>query len=230
MKAALLNGQPDSEDWDSLCERASAFRRVRACLALVCVAGLLAACGGQREQLIPYRGEIPERIDFSGQWQMQDDLAAMDRRLDAAIRATDGVDERDVLRGMLGQSRSRNGRSSRSRRKAGGLVHVFLESAEFLRITQTEDGLFIAFDRSIVEEYRFGEARIVQTGGARAQRVSGWDGDAYVIETLGESGMKLSERYRLSQDRSLLTRDIDLRSAEMESIRIVQTFARTEQR
>ncbi len=229
MKAKDLSGWASSQKRDGQSARPSEFRVIRAGLLALSMAVLVTACGGQREQLIPYRGSMPENVDMTGQWRMQDDLPEMDQRIDSAIRATDGVDERDVLRGMLGQNRSRNGRPSRSRRNAGGLVHVFLESAEHLRITQTDEGLFIAFDRSVVEEYRFGEARTVQTGGARAQRVSGWDGDAYVIDTLDESGMKLSERYRLSRNQSQLTREIDLRSAELVSIRIVQTFARAEQ-
>ena len=105
-------------------------------------------------------------------------------------------------------------------------MHVFLESAGTLRITQTDAGLFIAFDRSVVEEYRFGEARGIQTGGASAQRVSGWDGEDYVIETLDETGMKLTERYSIADNGHRLTREITLRSAEMDSVSIVQTFTR----
>ncbi|MDX1482628.1 MAG: hypothetical protein R3315_13175 [Woeseiaceae bacterium] len=176
--------------------------------------------------LEPIRGEQPSGVDLSGVWRMQDDFEAMERRIDRAIRQTDGVDERKLLRGMLGTTDTeRVSRSRRRNRDVGGLVHVFLESAGTLRITQTNAGLFIAFDRSVVEEYRFGEARGIQTGGASAQRVSGWDGEDYVIETLDETGMKLTERYSMAGD-DVLTREITLRSAEMDSVSIVQTFTR----
>jgi len=199
------------------------------CLKTPALTGLLllAACAGQREVLEPIPGTVPPDVDFSGIWIMQDDERAMDRRIDRAIRQTDGVDERDLLRGMVGTTDSKRvRRSRRSDRDVGGLVHVFLESAGRLRITQTDAGLFIAFDRSVVEEYRFGEARQIQTGGATAQRVSGWDGRDYVIETLDQTGMKLTERWSLADDGRLLTREIVLRSAEMESVSIVQTFTR----
>ena len=153
---------------------------------------------------------------------MQDDYADMQRRITRAIRQTDGVDERDLLRAPSRTSRNSRGRQ----RDVGGLVHVFLENDAALRITQTADGLFIGFGRSVVEEYRFGEARRVSVGGATARRVSGWDGSTYVIETLGDAGMKLTERYRVTPRGQNLQREIRLRSKDMEQVTIVQTFAR----
>lgn len=173
--------------------------------------------------LQPIRGQGPAGIDLSGVWIMQDDFEAMARRVDRAVQQTDGVDERDILRGIVTLDPERR---RRPQRKVGGLVHVFLENARRLRITQTDTALFIAFDRSVVEEYRFGEARMARTGGAVAQRVSGWQDGGYVIETLGEDGMKLTERYRPAESGARLTREIVLRSAEMESVSIVQSFAR----
>lgn len=186
---------------------------------------LLAGCGAEPERLVPVRGTVPVNLDLSGNWRMQDDVNDMAERIDAAIRQTDGVDERDILDSIV--TRRDQTRRRRSPRDVGGLVHVFLENGERLRITQTDAGLFIAFDRSVVEEYRFGEARMVRTGGAEAQRVSGWQGDAYVIETLDASGMKLTERYRLESGGERLIREIELRSAELENVAIVQTFRRS---
>ena len=181
-------------------------------------------CAGSKEMLEPIRSDRgPPGIDLSGSWLMQDDFEAMQKRLDRAIEQTDGVDERRILRGMLA-TEPRQARSSG--RAEGGLVFVFLENGRHLRITQTETGLFIAFDRSVVEEYRFGEARMVRTGGAVAQRVSGWLDEGYAVETLDEQGMKLTERYRLDATGNQLMREITLRSAEKESVTIVQTFVR----
>lgn len=183
----------------------------------------IAGCSGSKETLQPIRsGNTPPGIDLSGSWVMQDDFEAMQQRLDRAIGQTDGVDERRILQGML----ATEPRQRSSGRAEGGLVFVFLENGRNLRITQTATGLFIAFDRSVVEEYRFDEMRMVRTGGAVAQRVSGWLDDGYVIETLDEQGMKLTERYRLDAARDQLTREVTLRSAEKESVTIVQTFVR----
>ncbi len=194
---------------------------LRRCAALAVTVTLFAACAKEKEMLVPIRSSTPAGVDLSGRWTMQDDFDDMQRRIDRAIRQTDGVDERKLLQRAASRQR-RGGRPSN--RDVGGLVHVFLENAASLKITQTKDGLFIGFNRSVVEEYRFGEARMIRTGGAVAQRVSGWDGDDYVIETLDEDGMKLTERYELADSASLLTREIVLRSKDAEEVAIVQTY------
>ncbi len=195
------------------------LKRLGSISALLLSAILLGGCGGPKELLVPVRGPVPEDVNLSGEWRMQDDAEAMERSLSEAIRRTDGVDERELMRSIMGR-----GNSSRRNRDVGGLVHVFLENAERLRITQTDAGLFIAFDRSVVEEYRFGEARMVSKGGAVAQRISGWDGTAYVIETLDDEGMKLTERYNVDAD--ALSREIVLRSKALEEVRLTQSFRR----
>ncbi len=182
---------------------------------------VLSGCAGSKEMLVPVRGPVPQGVDFTGEWRMQEDFAAMQEAIASAVRRTDGIDERQLLKNIMSGSST-----SRRSRDVGGLVHVFLENAARLRVTQTDAGLFMAFDRSVVEEYRFGEARIVNKGGAVAQRVSGWDGETYVIETLDqEGGMKLSERYHLEGE--MLNREIVLRSKELEEVRLTQSFART---
>ena len=106
------------------------------------------------------------------------------------------------------------------------IVGIFLETGDALKITQTPHALFISFDRAIVEEFRFGENRPINVGQADAIRVSGWEGGDYVVETLGEKRMKLTDRYSLSADGQLLTRHITLRSRQMEEVTIVQKFDR----
>lgn len=193
--------------------------------AWLCVLVLtISGCASEPEQLLPKSGVRPENVNLSGRWLMQDDFSDMQRRIQRAIRETDGVDERDFLRRPPSSTAVRGGR--RARRDVGGLVHVFLENAAVLKITQTDDGLFVGFDRSVVEEYRFGEARPINIGGAIARRVSGWENDGYVIETLGNSGMKLTERYRLVGEGARLTREIVLRSKSLQQVTIVQTFSR----
>lgn len=85
-----------------------------------------------------------------------------------------------------------------------------MENGESLKITQTASGLFISFDRAIVEEYRFGEDRVIAVGPIEAQRVSGWQGDRFVIETLDEAGALLAESWQLSSDGEVLLRNISL--------------------
>ncbi len=112
------------------------------------------------------------------------------------------------------------------RPKKSGAVHVFLEKGSNLKITQTEFGIFISFDRAIVEEYRFGEFRSVNVGPIVASRVSGWEGDAYVIETLDEDGEKLIEKYRLEGNNSRLVRQITIWFKDTRTTQIEQIFDR----
>jgi hypothetical protein len=193
-----------------------------ASLYLLAAACLLAACGG-REVLLPKSGANPAAIDFSGMWRLQTDADSDQQRLDAAIRSTDGVDSDEILRNS---QLEQYGRGSHRSRDVGGLVHVFLQNGEELKITQTASALFISFDRAVVQEFRFGEYRQVQVGPVVAVRVSGWEGTEYVVETLDESGMKLTERLAFGADRNVLRRTIVLRGRNMEAETIVQTFDR----
>jgi hypothetical protein len=103
---------------------------------------------------------------------------------------------------------------------------MFLEAGEALKVTQTEHGLFISFDRSVVEEYRFGEKREISIGPVTADRVSGWEGSTYVIETLDNEGAKLVETYRLNADGSSLRRTIAIIHRDKEQLAIEQNFDR----
>ena len=190
-------------------------------LVLLCAA-LLAGCGSQ-EVLLPKSGEPPDGVDFTGRWELRSDPGAERRRLNEAIRRTDGVDSGPILQPADVQ---RDGYLL-ERRSRGGLVHVFLEHARRLKITQTSAAIFISFDRAVVEEFRFGENREVSVGPVVAARVSGWEGDAYVVETLDEHGMKLTERFELDDGGDTLRRTITLRGRNHDdSVTLVQEFER----
>ena len=176
------------------------------------------------EVLLPKSAVVPAGIDISGQWKMRPESKQGQPRISEAIDRTDGVDNKTLMREML--NRQRRGSVRRSSGTKGGLVGIFLESGDLLKITQTPHALFISFDRAIVEEYRFGENRPINIGQADAHRVSGWEGGTYVIETLGEKGMKLTDRYKLANDEQRLIRQITLRSKAMEEVTIVQEFDR----
>ena len=110
--------------------------------------------------------------------------------------------------------------------KKRGAIHVFFETGSNLKITQTEFGIFVSFDRAIVEEYRFGENRSINVGPIVAARVSGWEGDSYVIETLDQDGEKLVEQYRLEDDDSKLVRQIAIWFKDTRTMQAEQIFDR----
>ena len=193
---------------------------MRSGLVLLCA--LLAGCGAQ-EVLVPKSGQPPAGVDFTGRWELRSDPGSERRRLNEAIRRTDGVDSGPVLQPADVQ---RNGYLL-ERGNRGGLVHVFLEHGRHLKITQTSAAIFISFDRAVVEEFRFGENREVSVGPVVAARVSGWEGDAYVVETLDEQGMKLTERFELDDGGDTLRRTITLRGRNHDdSVTLVQEFDR----
>ncbi|MDG2375853.1 MAG: hypothetical protein P8M18_05830 [Woeseiaceae bacterium] len=185
---------------------------------------LLVACG-TREVLESRQGTVPIGVDLSGNWQIQTDERSDRQRIRQAIRRTDGINDRDLVRRPDRDSTDRNRQSGRSGVK-GGLVFVFLETGSFLKVTQTEHGLFISFDRAVVEEYRFGEDRIINVGEVEAQRVTGWEGRQLVVETLDKNRMKMTERLSLIESDDVLERTITFRSSDGEVETVVQRFDR----
>jgi hypothetical protein len=190
-------------------------------LHLVIFPMLLCACGTP-EVLLPRSAMVPAGVDFSGQWLMRPESRTGQPRINEAIDRTDGIDNKTLRQEMMNTQRHGSGETK------GGLVGIFLQTGEALKISQTPYGIFISFDRAVTREFRFGENRPINIGDAEAVRVSGWEGSDYVIETLGEKGMKLTDKYSLSADRNLLTRHITLRSRDGEAVSIVQEFDRQE--
>lgn len=181
------------------------------CGLAICI---IAGCAGR--EVLAWRGSVaPDGVDFSGQWVLND-------------RADDSLDRlRSAEAGAAGNRepvfRSSTRRSSRGK---SSLVYVFLESGRNLKVTQTDSGLFISFDRSIVEEYRFGEHRPVSVGPITADRSSGFEGSAYVIETLDEEGNRLIDRYELIDNGDVLLRHITVYRKNDVELSLVQTFER----
>jgi len=178
---------------------------------------LIGSCGS-REVLEPRPAASASGISIAGNWQRRENASDIARQLNLAIRDTAGVTDRVIV--------PRDNGRRRPQRAKGGLAHVFLKDGNHLKITQTPHGIFISFDRSVVEEYRFGENRMIKLGQVEAQRVSGWDGDDYVVETLGRNGMKVSERFILSSDGTMLTRKIVFRSKNKQEVVVTETFTR----
>jgi len=182
---------------------------------LIAIALFLNACS-TAEVLQPRDNTVPAGVDLSGTWMIRADMAEDQRRLQTAIRKTSGA------------RRSSGSRNRKPGKIRGGVVHVFLETGELLKITQTEHGLFISFDRSVVEEYRFGEQRMISIGEVQAQRVSGWEDQQLIIETLDKHGVKLTERYQLADSGKTLRREITLRGKNKEEQTVIQEFDRVD--
>ncbi|MGI9203330.1 MAG: hypothetical protein ACR2Q3_04945 [Woeseiaceae bacterium] len=187
---------------------------------LLCLGGCAAP-----EVLESRSGAVPEGVDLSGNWRIRTDSSASQRRVREAVRKTDGIKDDEYFRDAnRQQSGARGGSQSRRSNSKGGLVHVFLELGRSLKVTQTVDGLFISFDRSVVEEFRFGENRVVSVGEVQAQRVTGWDNDTLIVETLDRNSMKLTDRFRLLEGGTLLERSIEFRSKSKERESVTQLF------
>jgi hypothetical protein len=101
-------------------------------------------------------------------------------------------------------------------------VHVFLKMGESLKITQTGDGIFVSFDRSVVDEYRYGENRQISIGEINAERASGWAENGYVIETIDDDGALLIDTYRVRNAGESIRRTIVLldRGRELLSLQL----------
>jgi hypothetical protein len=191
---------------------------------LLVLGGLLAVitCGcTAREELIVRSSTVPAGLDLSGQWMLRPaDRGTMKRIEDAAVEAAGGLEK------IVPAKQAQSGDPPKAT-NTGALVHVFLETGVRLKITQTVSGLFISFDRSIVEEYRFGEKRVVSVGPVEADRVSGWDEDAYVIETLDKDESKMTERYSLDENGLVLVRSIVITDGDEQRLAIKQLFDRS---
>lgn len=184
--------------------------------ALVVVALLLSSCAG-REPLPAKSGTVPAGVDLSGLWQLRDDSQATNQAISDIERAAAGADE-DLI--------PKSSRKTSSRKKNDDTqVHVFLETGEVLKITQVERGLFVSFDRAIVEEYRFGEQRMANVGPVVADRVSGWENGGYVIETRDKEGAMLIETYRLD-GKDVMIRTIRIVYNEKSKLDVRQVFDR----
>jgi len=95
-----------------------------------------------------------------------------------------------------------------------------------LKITQTDHGLFISYDRSVVREFTFGENRIVSVGPIEAIRVSGWEDNAFAVETLDDDGTTLFEHWYLDGAGEVLVRDVRMQDGEQEMYSLRQFFDR----
>ncbi len=187
----------------------------RRALAAAAVALLALAACGTNEVLVAKSAVVPAGIDLSGQWRLREETG-----LEQIERA-----EREAAGGIPIPPKS-TAPQAQAKPNRNSLVHIFLETGSTLRITQTAQGLFISFDRAIVEEYLFGENRIVNVGPVEAARVSGWEKAGYIIETLDDDGNKLVEHYQMEEGGALLVRRIEILRRGKPALSVVQQYDR----
>jgi hypothetical protein len=171
-------------------------------MKLVLLAGVLAfvACAA-KPQLESRSAANPAGIDLSGAWRL---------RAEAGAPLERQGEQPQTIR-IPKRSSSRNAQEQRREpRSETSDVWIFLETGWSLKVTQTSDGLFISFDRAVVEEFTFGENRMVSVGPIEAQRVSGWVGNELVVETMDEEGAVLAETWSLGDGGAVLVRLISV--------------------
>ena len=165
----------------------------------------LAACAGAGPpRLEPVGDVIPVGVSLEGRWQLRAGPEDVDRRI-----------------------RRSEYRSSGGKKGADGpSVFVFLQTGSRLKITQTPYALFVSFDRSVVEEYRFREHRPVNVGPIQADRASGWLDGAYIIRTLDGEGALLEERYEPGASSDELVRTVSIVYRNEKVLSLEQVYER----
>lgn len=167
---------------------------------------LVACAGAGPPRLEPIGDVISAGVSLEGRWQ---------------LRGAPGDAERRIRRSEY--------RSSSGKRGADGpSVYVFLRAGSRLKITQTLYALFISFDRSVVEEYRFREHRRVNVGPIEADRASGWVEGKYLIRTLDSEGALLEEEYALESSEDVLIRTVSITYRNEEVLSLRQVYDRAE--
>lgn len=180
---------------------------------LVSVGFLILAACASAPPLVSKSAVVPAGIDLSGKWQIRERPGAV------RVPELDGHERIVIPKGRSSHKRERHKRSGMS-------AQVFLEYGESLKISQTDFGIFISYDRSIVEEYTFGENRLVTIGPIEANRVSGWEANAFVVETLDDDGTILIESWHLENNDTVLVRNIRINKGEKEKFALRQVFDR----
>ena len=183
-------------------------------LALLAGVLVVAACAAKPE-LESRSAANPAGVDLSGTWRI--------RVEGGAPIAREGEQPQTIRMPKPAPTRSPQNQR-RVTRSDGVDVWIFLETGKALKVTQTHEGLFVSFDRAIVEEFRFGENRIVSVGPIEAQRVSGWVGAELVVETMDKQGAVLKETWGLEDGGAVLVREIAVTKGNTQLFSARQVF------
>ena len=194
--------------------------KVSLTIVVLALALTLAGCAARPE--LPARAAgNPEEVDLAGRWLLRVNPDA------PSTRPGESQETLWVPPASSGRRQQAPGRAVRNERSKGPSVHVFMETGKALKITQTEHGLFVSFDRAVVEEYTFGENRVVSVGPIEAQRVAGWEGTIFVVDTMDKRGATLSETWALEAEGLELVRNIRIVDRGKELYTTRQVFDRS---
>jgi len=163
-------------------------------------------------------------IDLNGNWVFLGNFNENKKLITSVINKTNGVIYRGIKTTGLFDGKS----SPKIKENSQGVAHLFFENTRKIKIIQTKYSLYINFDRSIVEEYSFGELKTIVLGNVKIKRSSGWvkNKDVYRIETLDEYGMKITEEYKVLANKEKLERLLIFRDKDLNEIRVTQIFMR----
>lgn len=179
---------------------------------------IIASCSAP-ESLSPFNAIQDENLSIEGIWHFNGKYNESIKLLNKSLSQFMG----DRINNSNIYSTSQN-RSIKKISKYN--AHLFIRTAEIIKITHNKFSLFIDFNRSIVEEYNHNRVEKINIGEASAFRSSGWKGMTYHIETLDDNGLKVTELFSLSDDGNTLNRKIIYRNAKQEEFTITQSFSK----
>ena len=180
---------------------------------------LLSSCASI-EELDKYSNKNTSKTDLNGSWEFIGNFEDNKKSIASAVKKTSDVIYQSIkTTGVFDRNNL-----SKVKPNSRGVAHLFFENTKKIKITQTNYSLFINFNRSIVEEYSFGEVKKITLGNVIARRSSGWVNNSYRIETLDDYGMKITEEYKLTGSSKNLERMLIFRDRDLNEIRILQIY------
>ena len=180
---------------------------------------LLSSCASI-EELDKYSNKNTSKTDLNGSWEFIGNFEDNKKSIASAVKKTSDVIYQSIkTTGVFDRNNL-----SKVKPNSRGVAHLFFENSKKIKITQTNYSLFINFNRSIVEEYSFGEVKKITLGNVIARRSSGWVNNSYRIETLDDYGMKITEEYKLTGSSNNLERMLIFRDRDLNEIRILQIY------
>ena len=177
---------------------------------------ILISCS-TNETLVNFNQDPEEVTNLGGSWEY---IAKLNGQQDL----------NEAINRIIGQNNKRNIFSSsanqQNKRNSDYVAHLFLRDANRIKITQTRYALYIDFNRSIVEEYKNNRIETIELGEIKVQRSSGWQNGYYLIDTLDDRGMKITETYSLVNQNKNLQRKIILRDKDENEVVLERLYNR----
>ena len=177
---------------------------------------ILISCS-TNETLVNFNQDPEEVTNLGGSWEYIAKLNGQQDLNEAINRIIGPNNKRNIFSSSANQQNKRN---------SDYVAHLFLRDANRIKITQTRYALYIDFNRSIVEEYKNNRIETIELGEIKVQRSSGWQNGYYLIDTLDDRGMKITETYSLVNQNKNLQRKIILRDKDENEVVIERLYNR----